>query len=137
MRILLGRDFKEIIMPKLIVENIGEFEVPMGMRLVNALTDIVKIDQFHACGGHARCTTCRVHIEKGEPANMTAAEKNIMKERGLTAQPGLRLSCQILCEQDMTVRVISRWKGTGAKDAGARPADVIEPPPVWIEKSGS
>ncbi len=122
-------------MPKLTVDNIGDFDVPAGMRLVNALTDIVKIDQFHACGGHARCTTCRVQIEHGEPTKITEAEKNVMKERGLAAQPGLRLSCQILCEQDMTVRVISRWKGTGAKDAGNRPADAIEPPPVWIEKS--
>ncbi len=122
-------------MPKLTVENMGDFEVPAGTRLVNALTDIVQIDQFHACGGHARCTTCRVQIENGAPAKITEAEKTIMKERGLTAQPGLRLSCQVLCDADMTVRVISRWKGTGAKDGGGRPSDAIEPPPVWLEKT--
>ncbi|MGC8539575.1 MAG: 2Fe-2S iron-sulfur cluster-binding protein [Phycisphaerae bacterium] len=122
-------------MPKLTVENMGDFEVPAGTRLVNALTDIVKIDQFHACGGHARCTTCRVQFEHGEPIKITEAEKNIMKDRGLAAQPGMRLSCQILCDHDMTIRVISRWKGTGAKDAGGRPADMIEPPPVWLEKA--
>ena len=42
--------------------------------------------------------------------------------RGLT---GVRLSCQILCDHDMTVRAISRLAGSGRKDAGARPAEVI------------
>src|SRR5262245_26353910 len=45
-------------MPKLEVEGVGSFEVPQGKRLVNALTDEAKIDQLHACGGNARCTTC-------------------------------------------------------------------------------
>jgi hypothetical protein len=43
------------------------------------------------------------------------------------------LSCQVLCDHDMTVRAISRLAGSGRKDAGAQPAAEIEPPPVWIE----
>ena len=46
-------------MSKLTVEGVGEFEVPTGKRLVNALVDECGADQLHACGGHARCTTCR------------------------------------------------------------------------------
>ena len=49
-------------MPKLTVEDVGTFEVPEGKRLVNALTDEAGIDQLHACGGNARCTTCRVQF---------------------------------------------------------------------------
>jgi hypothetical protein len=37
-------------MPKLTVENVGEFEVPQGKRLVLALEDEARIDQLHACG---------------------------------------------------------------------------------------
>ncbi|HET6249756.1 MAG TPA: 2Fe-2S iron-sulfur cluster-binding protein [Tepidisphaeraceae bacterium] len=121
-------------MPKLEVEAVGTFEVPAGKRLVNALTDDAKIDQLHACGGNARCTTCRVQFVAGEPAKMTQAEKELLELRGLTAHPGLRLSCQITCEADMTLRAISRLAGSGRVNAGTRPADDIQPPPVWVGK---
>ncbi|HLJ96703.1 MAG TPA: 2Fe-2S iron-sulfur cluster-binding protein [Gemmataceae bacterium] len=119
-------------MPKLTVEGRGEFEIPSGKRLVLALEDEAGIDQLHACGGNARCTTCRVEFLAGEPERMTEAEKTVLAARGLT---GVRLSCQILCDHDMSVRAISRLAGSGRKDAGARPADQIHPQPVsWVEK---
>jgi ferredoxin len=119
-------------MPKLTVEGAGEFEVPQGKRLVLALEDEAKIDQLHACGGNARCTTCRVEFVAGEPAKMTAAEKSVLAARGLA---GVRLSCQMLCDHDMTVRAISRLAGSGRIDAGGRPADTIQPQPVvWVDK---
>jgi ferredoxin len=119
-------------MPKLTVDRVGEFEVPQGKRLVLALEDEAAIDQLHACGGFARCTTCRVELMAGEPDKMTVAEKSILTARGLS---GVRLSCQILCDHDMTVHAISRLAGSGRKDAGNRPADSIEPQPVtWTEK---
>ena len=119
-------------MSKLTVEGVGEFEVPTGKRLVNALVDECGVDQLHACGGHARCTTCRVEFVAGEPAAMTQAEKDVLTAKGLAGTPGLRLSCQIACDGDMTVRATSRLAGTGRADAGKRPADAIEPTPVWV-----
>ena len=121
-------------MPKLTVDGVGSFEVPDNKRLVLALIDEAGIDQLHACGGNARCTTCRVQFVAGEPEKMTQAEKDIAAARGLTATPGLRLSCQILCDHDMEVRAVSRLAGTGRADAGKRPADGITPPPVWTTK---
>jgi ferredoxin len=118
-------------MPKLTVEGVGEFEVPEGKRLVLALEDEAKIDQLHACGGNARCTTCRVQFVSGEPEQMTVAEKSVLAARGLT---GVRLSCQMVCDHDMAVRAISRLAGSGRKDAGSRPADTITPPPEWVSK---
>jgi ferredoxin len=119
-------------MPKLSVENVGQFEVPQGKRLVLALEDEAGVDQLHACGGNARCTTCRVEFVAGEPDKMTQAEKSVLAARGVT---GVRLSCQILCDHDMTVRAISRLAGSGRKDAGPRPADTIQPEPVvWVER---
>jgi ferredoxin len=118
-------------MPKLTLDGIGEFEVPANKRLVLALEDECGIDQLHACGGNARCTTCRVEFVSGEPDAMTEAEKQVLAARGLT---GVRLSCQIMCDHDMTVRVISRLAGSGRVDAGSRPADAIAPPPVWTTK---
>src|SRR5579862_7995020 len=117
-------------MPQLTVEGVGTFEVPFGKRLVLALMDIAKIDQLHACGGNARCTTCRVEFIEGEPPGMTQAEKSVLAARGLS---GIRLSCQIICDHDMSVRAISRLAGSGRKDAGSRPADDIQPQPVvWV-----
>ena len=121
-------------MPKLTVESVGEFEVPQGKRLVNVLEDEAKVDQLHACGGNARCTTCRVEFIKGEPEKMTEAEKQVLAARGLASQPGLRLSCQMLCDHDMELKAISRLTGSGRADAGKRPADEITPPPVWTTK---
>jgi ferredoxin len=118
-------------MPKLTVQDVGEFQVPQDKRLVLALEDEAKVDQLHACGGLARCTTCRVQFISGEPEQMTEAEKSVLAMRGLSDQPGLRLSCQIKCDHDMTVRAISRLAGSGRADAGGRPADEIQPPPVW------
>src|SRR4051812_4176490 len=99
-------------MPKLNVENVGLFEAPAGKRLVNALIDEAGVDQLHACGGNARCTTCRVQFIAGEPAKMTEAEKQLLETRGLRTTEGLRLSCQIKCEEDMTLKVISRLQGS-------------------------
>src|SRR5437868_7159156 len=113
-------------MPRLTVEGVGDFDVPAGKRLVLALEDEAKIDQLHACGGNARCTTCRVEFVAGEPDRMTVAEKSVLAARGLA---GIRLSCQIACEQDMVVRVISRLAGSGRKDAGHPPTADIQPPP--------
>ncbi len=114
-------------MAQLTVDGVGTFEVPAGKRLVLALTDDAKIDQLHACGGNARCTTCRVEFLAGEPAAMTVAEKSVLEAKGVT---GVRLSCQIVCDHDMTVKAISRFAGSGRKDAGNRPADDIQPQPV-------
>jgi ferredoxin len=119
-------------MPKLTVDGVGAFEVPAGKRLVNALVDECGVDQLHACGGFARCTTCRVEFVAGEPATMTKAEKDVLAAKGLAGTPGLRLSCQIACDGDMTIKAVSRLAGTGRADAGKRPADAIEPPPEWV-----
>jgi ferredoxin len=119
-------------MPKLTVEGVGTFDIPEGKRLVLALTDEAGQDQLHACGGNARCTTCRVEVVAGEPDKMTVAEKNCLTAKGVT---GVRLSCQIACEGDLSVRVISRLAGSGRVDAGKRPTDEIKPEPVeWTTK---
>lgn len=119
-------------MSKLTVEGFGTFDVPTGKRLVLALVDEAGVDQLHACGGNCKCTTCRVEFVTGEPEEMTEAEKGKLAERGLS---GVRLSCQITCDQDMTVRAISRLEGSGRADAGSRPETEIHPQPVvWTTK---
>ena len=121
-------------MPKLTVDGERTVDVPAGKRLVLALEDEAQIDQLHACGGFARCTTCRVEFVEGEPDRMTEAEKTVLAQRGLIDTPALRLSCQITCDHDMAVRVISRLAGSGRPDAGKRPEDLITPVPAWTTR---
>lgn len=116
-------------MPKLTVEGYGTFEVADGKRLVLALEQDAGVDVLHACGGNARCTTCRVEFIDGEPGKMTAAEKGVLEARELS---GVRLSCQIQCDQDMSVRAISRLEGSGRADAGGAPSEEIAPPAEWV-----
>src|SRR3954468_8906305 len=104
-------------MPTLTVDG-QAFTIAQDKRLVNALVDDAKIDQLHACGGNARCTTCRVQFVAGEPTRMTKAEQDLIAAKGLGQHPGLRLSCQILVEQDMALKAISRQQGSGRSTPG-------------------
>ena len=116
-------------MPKLTVEGFSTVDVEEGKRLVLAIEQDAHVDILHACGGNARCTTCRVQFVSGEPPRMTQAEKMKLEEKGLS---GIRLSCQIVCDHDMTVRAISRLEGSGRPDPGKTPEPTIQPPPEWI-----
>ena len=119
-------------MPTLTVEGFTPVEVENGKRLVLAVEQDAGVDILHACGGNARCTTCRVEFVSGEPDRMTQAEKTRLAERGLT---GVRLSCQIVCDHDMTIRAISRLAGSGRPDPGKTPEPTIQPPPEWTMKN--
>ena len=118
-------------MPKLTVEGFKTVDVEDGKRLVLAIEQDAGVDILHACGGNARCTTCRVEFVSDEPQRMTNAEKTRLAERGLT---GVRLSCQIVCDHDMDVRAISRLAGSGRPDPGKPPEPTIQPPPEWTTK---
>jgi ferredoxin len=116
-------------MAKLTVEGHGTVEVRDGKRLVLAIEQDAGVDVLHACGGNARCTTCRVEFIAGEPTTMTEAERQVLEAKGVT---NARLSCQILCDHDMTVRAISRLEGSGRVDPGGPPSSEITPPPQWL-----
>ena len=117
-------------MPILTVEGYGSVSVPEGKRLVLAIEQDAGVDILHACGGNARCTTCRVEFIDGEPARHTVAERERLAFKGLS---GVRLACQIVCDHDMTVRAISRLEGSGRPDPGSTPEPTIMPPPEWEE----
>ncbi len=118
-------------MPQVAVEGFAPCEVPEGKRLVLALEEDCGVDVLHACGGNARCTTCRVEFIEGEPEQMTVAEKTVLRARGLE---GVRLSCQILCQGEFKLRAHSRLTGSGRRDAGGKPQPQITPPAEWTTK---
>lgn len=121
-------------MPRIEVEGGGVFEATPQTRLVRAIEEN-GVDILHRCGGFARCTTCRVEFLAGEPEQMTVAERARLEERGLLG--AVRLSCQILCDHDMRVRVVNRLSTSGLPDPGPEPAAEITPPAEWTLRSAA
>ena len=115
-------------MPQLTV-NGQTFDVAGGKRLVLAIED-AGTHIGHRCGGNARCTTCRVEFLSGEPAKMTKAEYNKLRERGLFGE--YRLSCQIVCDHDMAVRPIMTLENQDWTDTGPRPDPVVQSEARWF-----
>ena len=62
------------------------------------------VPHAHACGGNARCSTCRVQVVAG----LDACAPRTSKERELAARlrfaPEVRLACQTTVSGDVTVR---------------------------------
>ncbi len=118
-------------MPTLTIGDVSK-SFPEGTRLVNAI-EALGFDVGHRCGGKARCTTCRVEVQDGEPEAMTEAEAVKLAENGLLGS--VRLSCQVLLDQDMTVTPVMTLQTEGWTDTGPATADAIEPEPVWTTVS--
>jgi ferredoxin len=110
----------------------GTYDVAEGTRLTTAI-EAQGVDIGHRCGGKARCTTCRVTFTSGEPETFTRAEYDKLKERNLLGEA--RLSCQILCDHDMTVGVGMTVESMGWSDPGPDLADAIEPEAERLERS--
>jgi ferredoxin len=116
-------------MPELTIDGVGTFDIDEGERLVNAITR-AGVDIGHRCGGQARCTTCRVRFEQGEPDVMTAAEREKLGDMNRLGD--FRLSCQVVVDRPMTVKPLMRASEKGWDDAGPEPAVEVEPEAEWF-----
>lgn len=117
-------------MPTLNVDGYPPITAQAGERLVLAL-ERGGVDILHRCGGIARCTTCTVQFESGEPSQMTRAERDKLAEKGLS---GMRLSCQMECHADMTLKVLQTEQSSGL-EAGKAVSEQLEPAPEWLPHS--
>lgn len=111
-------------MPRIEAEGITTFEATRGRRLVLELEDN-GVDILHRCGGLARCTTCRIVVLEGDPGDMTDRERERLARENELA-PNTRLSCQILCENDLKIRVLRRFSESDLSDPGPRPHEDID-----------
>ncbi len=118
-------------MPRLEVEGVGEFDVEDGKRLILAIEQDAGVDILHRCGAYAKCTTCRIEYLEGEPEQMTQAELEVLQSRELLGE--VRLSCQAVCDYDVTVRPLMTVTSMGLDGPGAEPEPKITPEPQWIE----
>lgn len=126
-------------MPKLTVDDrdvgnkvgVKTVEVPDGQRLVLAI-EASGVNIGHRCGGYTRCMTCRVELVDGEPDTMTRAEYKKLRARELLGQ--YRLSCQIVCDHDMSVRPAMTLESEGWEDTGPEPEPTVTPEAVWYPR---
>jgi ferredoxin len=118
-------------MSTIIIDGVSS-DVAAGTRLVNAIED-AGVEIGHRCGGNARCTTCRVVFESGEPDTMTAAEHAKLSERGLLGSH--RLACQIACHRDMQLSSVMTRANQGWSDTGPRCADAVKPDAVFLPRA--
>lgn len=58
----------------------------------------------HACGGDAKCSTCRVAVLEGREHCPTAEAAEAELARRLGFEPGVRLACQLFPRGPVTVR---------------------------------
>lgn len=112
-------------MPTITVDG-RSLDVAFGTKLVIAI-ETLGIDIGHRCGGKARCTTCRVEFQAGEPELFTRAEHRKLQETGLLG--AARLSCQVLVEHDMAVAVLKTLQSEGWADTGPAVAQELTPEP--------
>lgn len=111
-------------MPTVTIVGFGTCDVPEGKRLVTAI-EACGVDIGHRCGGYARCTTCRVEFEAGEPEVMTRAEYEKLKEADLLGK--VRLACQIVVDRDMTVKPLMLVSEQGWSDPGPEVEEQVTP----------
>ena len=91
-----------------------------GRKLVLELEDN-GVDILHRCGGNARCTTCGIEVVEGDAGEKSEAEIAVLSAKGID-NPAFRLSCQIRCESDLSVKVL-RQASTAGIEAGTRPEE--------------
>ena len=116
-------------MPKLTVEGYRTVDVESGKRLVLAIEQDAQVDVLHACGGNARCTTCRVEFIAGEPDRTTVAERDGAGGKGRDRRAPVvpdRVQSRHGRSRDQPAR--------GQRPPGSRSdaAPTVQPPPEWI-----
>ncbi len=116
-------------MPKLSVNGISQDL--SEQRLVLAIKHL-GVNIGHRCGGNAKCTTCRVSFIGGEPDTMTQAEYSKLKEKELLGQ--YRLSCQIVCNQDMDILAPMVLENQNWTDTGVQPDPEVKPEAHWLSR---
>ena len=85
-------------------ERLGETRTEEAGQTLLEISKSQGIPHFHACGGNARCSTCRVMVLKGAGnlAPRTEAESTLAQRKGLGDD--IRLACQTRVNGPVTIQ---------------------------------
>jgi len=104
--------------PMLSLPNGRSVRVPPGATALEALRD-AGIAMASVCGGHGRCTTCRLHCGSGLEQLAAPGQIEAAALKSIQAPRGMRLACQIRPQNDLAVAPLMPPNAT-ARD-GRRP----------------
>ena len=81
-----------------------QVRVPKGMSILEASLRF-KIPHASVCGGRARCSTCRVRIvsDRTTLPPPSGREAFVLDRVGVSANPAIRLACQLRPQSDVSV----------------------------------
>ena len=82
-------------------------KTPVGPTLLE-MSRLHRVPHAAACGGRARCSTCRVRIETSEKKLPRPAFAEAFTLASIGAEPGVRLACQIRPRRSLTVTPLVR-----------------------------
>ncbi|MEX2237032.1 MAG: adenylate/guanylate cyclase domain-containing protein [Dehalococcoidia bacterium] len=92
-------------------------DVPQGMSVLDASIQH-GLQHMHACGGQARCTTCRVEVLAGQENCPPRAEAEAQVLKISRFGEDVRLACQLVPHGDVTVRRLLAQKGAELRPEG-------------------
>ncbi len=81
-----------------------QVRVPRGMSILEASLRF-KIPHASVCGGRARCSTCRIRVVSDRDALPlpSGREAFVLERVGVSANPAIRLACQLRPQSDVSV----------------------------------
>ncbi len=85
-----------------------------GNKIAELLPDATLLESIRAagiphasvCGGHGRCSTCRVRIGKGLDTLPTASPQEMKVLSRITQSPSVRLACQVIPAEDIEIAAL-------------------------------
>jgi adenylate cyclase len=82
------------------IEFIGEKTIAInkGESVLDAALK-AGIPHYHTCGGHARCSTCRILVSNGKENLSAINEKELALRERLPFPLNVRLACQTFVEK--------------------------------------
>jgi adenylate cyclase len=89
-----------------------------GRTILEALRD-ANIPHAAVCGGRGRCTTCRVHVDRGGNALLSPTELEQRALARVTNDPMVRLACLVRPKEDLAITPMLPATAT-ARDALSR-----------------
>lgn len=121
--VLLAREWRRrqqrrLARARLYVGHSAELDCPPGMTVLDALR-AAEIPHAAVCGGSGRCSTCRVHIDRGlEHLPPPGPQEAKVLER-LGTPEHIRLACQLRPQKDVAISPLLPPNASAA-DAWAR-----------------
>jgi adenylate cyclase len=81
-----------------------QVRVPKGLSVLEASLRF-KIPHASVCGGRARCSTCRIRVVSDRSAlpQPSGREAFVLESIGVSANPSIRLACQLRPQSDLAV----------------------------------